>query len=145
MPEIQVDFIAILVAVVASFFFGFLWYTPLFGKAWAKEMGMDTGAKPTGGQMAKGMIIMLIGNFFLAYVLSHNLAVWNPETWGLAPMENSEMMFISSSAFFTWLGFFLPTDLGAIAWEGKTWKLFAINTVYHLLNLILVAAILVYM
>lgn len=145
MPEIQLNFLAIGIAVVATFFFGFIWYTPLFGKVWAKEMGMDPDAKPNGGQMAKGMIMMVLGNFFMAYVFSNNLAVWNPETWGQEPMEGSSFIFAFSAAFFTWLGFFLPSDMSTVAWEGKSWKLFGINTGYHFLSLLIAALILVNM
>lgn len=141
MEDISINYTAVLVAVIANFIFGFIWYTPLFGKAWATEMGMDPDAKPSGGEMAKGMIIMVIGNFFLAYVLAHNLAVWD-----YAMGDGSEQMMLAiSSAFFTWLGFFLPVDLGTITWERKSFKLFAINTSYHLLTLVIVALILVYM
>ena len=73
--EITINYVAVAVAVVANFIFGFLWYTPLFGKTWAKEMGMDPEAKPDGGAMAKGMIMMVIGNFLMAYVFAHNIAV----------------------------------------------------------------------
>ena len=54
-------------AVVVLFMGGLyvVWYTVLFGKMWAREMGFDMSVKPTGGQMAKGMIIGVIGNFFL--------------------------------------------------------------------------------
>jgi hypothetical protein len=37
------------------------------------------------------------------------------------------------AAFFTWLGFFFPVDLGSVAWERKSWKLLFINTRYHFL------------
>jgi hypothetical protein len=74
MEDLNINMVAILVAVVANFILGFVWYTPLFGKAWAKEMGFDMSVKPTGGQMAKGMIIMVIGNFLMAYVFAHNNA-----------------------------------------------------------------------
>ena len=69
--------VAILVAVVANFILGFLWYTPLFGKAWAKELGFDMSVKPPASTLVKGMIFMVIGNFFLAYVLAHNIAAWS--------------------------------------------------------------------
>ena len=140
MEDISINYIAVIIAVVANFIFGFIWYTPLFGKAWAIEMGMDPEAKPNGGEMAKGMIIMVIGNFFLAYVLAHNLAVW-----GMAMGEEAEKMTLAlSSAFFTWLGFYLPVDMGSMTWEKKSFKLFAINTGYHLLTLVIVALILVF-
>ena len=145
MPEIQINYLAVLVAVVATFIFGFIWYTPLFGKAWAKEMGIDMSVKPSGGAMAKGMTLMVVGNFLMAWVFAHNLAVWNPETWGQGAMENPLAVFALSASFFTWLGFFLPVDLSTLAWENKSFKLFAINTSYHLLSLIIAAMILAHM
>ena len=41
-------------------------------------------------------------------------------------------------------GFFLPGELGATQWEKKSWKLFAINTGYHLASLMVVASILTF-
>jgi hypothetical protein len=137
--EIHINYLAILVTVIANFILGFLWYTPLFGKAWARELGFDTSVKPPAGALAKGMIFMVIGNFLLAYVFAHNIAAWSfvPEMKD-SPAANT----IFSSAVFTWLGFFLPVDLSSVAWENRSWKLFFINTGYHLMTLIVAATIL---
>jgi hypothetical protein len=142
MEEMNINIVAILVAVVANFILGFLWYTPLFGKVWAKEMGFDTSVKPAGGQIAKGMIFMVIGNFFLAYVFAHNIAAWSYVP-GMDAM--SPAMKIANSTVFTWLGFYLPVDLSTVAWENKSWKLFAINTGYHFMMLLVASVILTYM
>ena len=142
MEELNINYIAILVAVVANFFLGFVWFTVLFGKAWAIEMGFDINVKPNGGEMAKGMIFMVIGNFLMAYVFAHNMAAWSfvPDIEKLGNVGN-----ILNSAIFTWLGFYLPIDIGVVTWERKSWKLFWINTGYHLLMLLIAATILVYM
>ena len=145
MPHIEINYLAVVVAVVANFILGFIWYTPLFGKAWGKEMGFDMTQKPPAGAMAKGMIIMIIGNFLMAFVFAHNIAAWNPVTWGLPATTEPTMSLAFKAAFFTWLGFFLPLDLNTVAWEMKSWKLFFINTSYHLLSLIIVALILMMM
>ncbi len=145
MPDIQVNILAVIIAVVANFIFGFIWYTPLFGKVWAKEMGFDPDEKPPGAVMARGMIFMIIGNFLLAWVFAHNMAVWDPETWGQGPSEMSAAANAGMAALFTWLGFFLPIDLNGVAWEKKSWKLFGINTAYRFLSLLLVAMILAHM
>ena len=145
MPDIHINMMAILVAVVANFILGFVWYTPLFGKAWAKEMGINADQKPPAGALAKGMIFMVIGNFLMAYVFAHNIAVWNPVTWGQPAGPMSPSASACSAAFFTWLGFYLPGELGRVAWEGKSWKLFGINTVYHFLSLLIAGLIIVYM
>lgn len=137
-----INYVAVLVATVANFIFGFLWYTPLFGKAWAREMGIDVNRKPTGGEMAKGLTIMVIGNFLMAFVFAHNNAAWTfvpgMDQMGVAGS-------IANAAGFTWLGFYLPTDLSVVAWEGKSWKLFFINTGYHFFMLLIAAIILITM
>lgn len=145
MENIHVNMLAILIAVVANFILGFLWYTPLFGKAWAKEMGFDLTVKPPASALVKGMVFMVIGNFLMAYVFAHNIAVWNPVTWGqpastMSPMQNAFM-----AAIFTWLGFYFPVDLGRVAWEKSSWKLFFINTGYHFVMLLVAAMIIVHM
>jgi hypothetical protein len=135
----EINIVAVSVTVVANFFLGFLWYTPLFGKAFAKEMGFDSSVKPTGAQMARGLIMSAVGNLFLAYVFAHNIMAWSFVP-GAAEMSTSEKIF--SAVFFTWLGFYLPVDLNTVAWEGKSWKLFGINTAYHFVMLLVAALIL---
>jgi len=142
MEEMHINMMAILVAVVANFILGFIWYTPLFGKAWAKENGFDISIKPTGGEMAKGMIFMVIGNFLMAYVFAHNNAAWS---FVPGMKEASALSIILNSTIFTWLGFYLPVDLNAVAWERKSWKLFGINTGYHFMMLLVASVILTYM
>lgn len=139
--ELKINIIAILVAVVANFFLGFLWYTPLFGKAWGKEMGYPADMKPEKGVMLKGMLFMVIGNFLFAWVFAHNIAAWSfvPEMAATEPAVSALM-----AAIFTWLGFYVPGELGGTVWEKKSWKLFAINTGYHLMSLLVVAFILTF-
>lgn len=139
--ELSINMTAILVAVVVNFFLGFIWYTPLFGKAWGKEMGYDPNMKPDNSVMFKGMAFMVIGNFFFAWVFAHNIAAWEfvPGINEAGPMANA-----MSAAIFTWLGFYFPGELGNTVWEKKSWKLFFINTGYHLASLIVVAMILTF-
>lgn len=146
MPNIEINAIAILIAVVANFFLGFLWYTPLFGKAWAKELGLDTSQKPSNAVFIRGLVLMIVGQFLMAWVFAHNIAVWNPITWGLEAhpeWTNASMAF--TAAMFTWIGFYLPSDLSRLAWENPSMKLFGINTVYHLLTLLVAAFTIVFM
>lgn len=144
-PIIHINFLAIAIAVVANFFLGFLWYTPLFGNAWAKEMGMSRDQPPPKGVFARGLIMNVIGNFFLAFVFAHNIAVWMPETWGQPSDGGSAAAYALTASAFTWIGFYLPVDLNTVAWEGRSWKFFFINTSYHFLSLVLVAMILCHM
>jgi hypothetical protein len=137
--EFKINIIAVFVAVVVNFVLGFIWYTPLFGKIWGKEMGYDPNMKPDKKVMMKGMAFMIIGNFLFAWVLAWTLAGFQyiPGAKEMGPMINA-----INSAIFLWLGFYLPGQLGAIVWEKKSWKLFAINTGYSLVSLLVVALIL---
>ncbi len=139
--EFKINMIALLVAVVANFILGFIWYTPLFGKAWAKEMGYDPDMKPDKSAMFKGMAFMVIGNLLFAWVLAHNIEAWKfvPGVNEMGPLSNA-----LSSAIFTWLGFYLPSHLGATVWEKNSWKLFSINTTYHLASLLVVSFIITF-
>ena len=139
--ELKINMVAILVAVVANFFLGFIWFTPLFGKIWGKEMGYDPNMKPDKTVMFKGMVFMVIGNFLFAWVFAHNIAAWLfvPGIKEMSLLANALM-----SAIFTWLGFYFPGQLGATVWENKSWKLFFINTGYSLVSLLVVAFILTY-
>jgi hypothetical protein len=140
--DLNINLLAILLAVVANFILGFLWYTPLFGKAWAKELRFDMSVKPPASVMVRGMAIMVIGNFLLAYVFAHNIAAW---TYVPGMDSMSPVVKILNASVFTWLGFYLPGDLSRVAWEQASWKLFWINTGYHFLMLLVAATILTLM
>lgn len=127
--EPQINYVAVLVAAIANFIFSALWYTPLFGKAWAKELGITASGPPPAGAFAKALIAGFVGQFLMAYVFAHNNMAWSFVP-GMAEMPVAGK--IISAAVFTWLGFYLPVDLDRVMWEGKSWKLFAINTGYHL-------------
>jgi hypothetical protein len=93
-------------------------------------------------ELIRGMVIMVVGNFLMAFVFAHNNAAWSFVP-GMA--EQSKVVLIMNASIFTWLGFYLPVDIGVVTWERKSWKLFAINTGYHLMMLIVAATVLTLM
>ena len=88
---------------------------------------------------------MIIGSFLMAFVFAHNIAAWNPITWGQPASTMSVGQNATMAAIFTWLGFYMPGELGRVAWENKSWKLFFINSGHHFLSLLIVAFILMSM
>jgi hypothetical protein len=48
------------------------------------------------------------------------------------------------SAFFTWIGFYVPLLLSGVAWENKSWKLFGINAGYYFTALLAAGMILAF-
>ena len=142
-PVIAINYLAIGVCVILGMVLGFVWFTPLFGKAWARHMGMEDMEQPDGAAMGKSMAIFFVGNVLIVYVLAHSLGVWRASSWGLNP-DMPTLAIALYSAGFTWLGFFLPMQMNRVAWEMKKWGLVAINAGFDLTRLLLYSFILAY-
>lgn len=133
------DYLAMAVAFVAYFLVSFLWWGPLFGKKWAGEMGMDMNERPS---MVVPLILQAVGTLLLAYMFWH---VMHAFTVGHTGSELTRMDIDWASglmgAVFTWLGFFVPVQLGRVAWEKASWTLFGINAAGHLVGLVVMAVV----
>ena len=142
-PDIHLNYWAILAAVVASMVLGFLWYGPILGKAWMKEMGVPADSKPDPKLMRRGLILMVIGCFFTAFVLAHTGEVWRPSVWK-AGTDQPAALYGFFNGFWTWIGFYVPLLLSGVAWEKKSWKLFWINASHYFVMLQVVGMILAF-
>ena len=138
---LKINIIAILVAVVANFIIQMIWYSALFSKSWSKEMGYDPNMRPDKKAMFKGMALTFVGSFLFVWVLAFYLAGWK---FIPGANEMSPIMTGLNSAISVWMGFFVPVQLSRVVWEKHSWKLFFINSSYHLVATIAVATILVY-
>lgn len=143
LPEIHVNYLAVIAAVFANIALGFLWYGPVFGGSWRKEMGIAADARPAPGAMWRSMSLMVFGALLMAWVLSYDEAVWRPSSWK-AGADQTPAMYGFFAALFTWLGYIVPLLLGGVAWENKSEKLFAINAGYWLIALLAMGMILAY-
>lgn len=138
MPEGS-DYLAMGVAFLAYFILSFLWWGPLFGKKWAALMGQDPDNQPS---MAIPMVLQAVGTILLVYVLwavMEAFAVTHDDSGGVM-RGDLQLMDAMIGAFFTWLGFFVPVQLGRIAWERASWALFGINAGGHLVVLMAASA-----
>ena len=126
MPVIHLNYYAILLSVVAQMVIGFLWFGPVFGRTWAREMGRPADYRPSRREMIRATIIQIIAAFLIAYVLAHVLNVWRPSVWMAGP-DGPDWMYGFNAGFYVWLGFFVPQMLSALAWGGRSWKLFFID------------------
>ncbi len=135
--EIAVNYFAIVVATVINTVLGFIWYGPLLGKPWIKEMGFTEEhmrrAQEKG--MAQSYILMIIGALLLNYVLAYWILV------GEQAFGTLDVQMAMTAAFWAWLGFIATTMLGQVLWENKSWKLYAINIGYYLVSLEIAAII----
>jgi hypothetical protein len=143
LPQIHLNWIAILVAVIASFAVGGLWYGPLFGGAWKREMGVPPDAKPAGAEIGKSLGLNLLGTFLMAFVLAHGVLGWRPSAWNAGP-DAAPAVYGFFAAFFAWLGFVVPMLLNGVAFERKSWRLFSINAGFQFVSLLIIGMILTY-
>ena len=142
-PEISLNYLAILAAVASNIVIGFLWYGPLFGQAWMKEVGIDPARKPEPKVFARAMVLMVIGALLTAFVLALSIEVWRPSSWN-AGQDAPNAVYGFFTAVFIWAGFYVPLLLGSVGWEQKSWKLFGINAGYQLAALLAAGMILAF-
>src|SRR5262249_43348240 len=127
-PNIHLNWLAVLVSVVASFVLGAIWYGPIFGKIWSKAMGFE--GQPSGKDIARGSVLNLTGTFLMAFVLAHDVTVWRPSAWNLSG-DAAPHVYGFFAGFFVWLGFIVPMLLNGVAFERKRWTVFAIGAVFQ--------------
>lgn len=142
-PQIHLNWLAIGVSVVVSFLVGGLWYGPLFGAAWKKEMGVPADAKPAGGEIGKSLLLNVIGTFLTAFVLAHDVLGWRPSAWN-AGTDAAPAVYGFFAGFFAWLGFMVPVLLNGVAFERKSWRLFFINAAFQFVSLQIIGMILTF-
>lgn len=135
-PSVEVNFLAVLTAGIASMILGAFWYSPLlFGNLWMKFSRMKSSdlnkAKKKG--IGKLYFISFITTLVTSLVLAHFVQYATAETFGDA----------AQLGFWLWLGFIAPVTLGVVLWEGKSFKLWVINNAYQFISLMIMAAILV--
>ena len=138
MPQVPINYVAVLVAAVSSIVLGFIWYGPLFGKKWMELSGMTQErieAAKAGG-MGKNYAITFAGALVMSYVLAHSLVF--ASTYLNVSGVSAGLM----AGFWSWLGFIAPVTLGTVLWDGKPWVLWILNNAYQLLLLLLMGVIL---
>ncbi len=129
----NVNYLAVLVAAIASMVVGFLWYGPVFGSQWKKLMSFtDKDIKKMKMTPKTAMILGFIAALVISCTLAHFLIYMNISSVADAVM----------AAFLIWIGFVATVQVGAVLWEGKPWKLFFLNAGHTLVSLAVMAVIL---
>jgi len=102
----DVNYLAVLVAGVAAFLLGFLWYSFFFGKAWQKELGFTDEYIQKGNMpliFGSSFVMMIIMALGLALLMSgHDAASMNWQT-GLHYGLITGCLFVSTSMAINYL------------------------------------------
>ena len=137
---IPINYLAVLVAAIVNMVVGSLWFGPLFGKPWMKLSGItqEDIKKAKARGMAKAYALAFVGALLMAYVLAHNVEL------GRTYFHMSSLVTGFNAGFWAWVGFVVPVTMGAVLWEGKSWKLWVLNSFYYLIVLVLNGLLLSY-
>ncbi|HLF16605.1 MAG TPA: DUF1761 domain-containing protein [Candidatus Thermoplasmatota archaeon] len=138
----DLDWLGIVLAVLASIVIGFIWYSPKMptGRIWMKGIGMSMDHKPDQKAMMKGMVLMIVGAFLTMMVFMHVVLAFTESTW-IETGDELTMGMAAQGAFWTWLGFFLPMSMSGVAWESRPWSHGIVVATYYLVNLMVAAMI----
>lgn len=129
----EVNFLAVLLAAIASMVLGSLWYGPVFGKQWMMMAGISEEKMKAGGKNA--MIAAMVTGFITSLVTAYVFATFLRYVGEMTVQSGLTL------GFWVWLGFFATTQLGVVIWEMKSVKLYVLNTAYSLANLLIMGAI----
>lgn len=129
--DLDVNWLAVLVAAIAHQALGALWYGVLFRNAWLRAMGMtpeEVQAQAPGGEMALGVVASLLSALALAVILTF---ASDPELAdGVALGAVAGIGFVTAATFMNG------------AYEQKAPRLSAMFGAYYTIGLMIAGAIL---
>ena len=131
----HINWLAVLVAAIAYFVLGALWYSKaLFGAKWAQLIKLDT----TNPDMKKGMGGMMISTFVLILVVCFGL-----ETLIVKINFEQELTYGIKLGLLTGFAFAATAVSINYVYERKPTNLYLINNGYHVAGHVIAAIILV--
>jgi len=135
--EVNVNYLAIVVAAVASMVVGFVWYGVLFKKRWMSLMGITSDSMANMKMTAnQAYMWQFVASLVMAYVLAHSLLFANAYL-NVGAIQAGVMV-----GFWNWFGFVAPVTIGIVLWENKPWTLWFLNVSNYLVSLIVMGVIL---
>ncbi|MBD3233937.1 MAG: DUF1761 family protein [candidate division Zixibacteria bacterium] len=132
MPEVSVNYLAVLVAAIVNMIIGALWYSPLlFGKSWMGLVGKsEEDLRKENSPIP--YIIAFVSSLIMAYVLSHIIDY----IYADSILEGLQ------AGFWSWLGFTATTFATNYAFQRQSTKLYLIDALYYLVGLLVMGIIL---
>jgi uncharacterized protein DUF1761 len=124
----HINYLAVVVAAVLNMAVGALWYSPLlFAKQWLAATG-----KKDMGNPGPGYAITTLGSLVMALILAYVAGQVDATTFGAGV----------KIGLIAWAGFVATTYAANYVFEGRSLKLYAINTGYFLVTLVLMGGLL---
>ena len=119
----NINFWAVIAATLSTFAVGWLWYGPLFGKAWVDAIDM------TEEELQQGNMAKIFGfAFIFELIMAFNLAMFLTGSPEAAAQVNAGMgAFYGFLTGFGWIFFALAVNS---LYEQKSWKYIFVNGGY---------------
>jgi hypothetical protein len=119
----KINYPAVLVAAVAHFIIGGLWYGLLFGNKFVELIGWSPEKLKAmeSHNPAKQMIIAFLTGLLLVYILAHFIDYTGART----AVDGLQ------TAFWLWLGFVATTQLATVIFEERRLGLYLLNVGYE--------------
>ena len=134
MPEVDINYLTVLVAAAVALALGALWYSPvLLGKPWMAAIGKtEEEIKSSSRSMPLIFGLTFLAWLVTAYVLAHivDYAVATTVSGGL------------QTGFWTWLGFMITYEVIHGLFEEREVRLLFINSGYHLVAILIMGGML---
>ncbi len=129
MPDVTIDWVGVVISVVAAMVIGGLWYGPLFAKDWMNFIGKSREELRAQGGI--GYMFAIVGAFILAIVMSYVTQWAAAEGFGEGLLVGAVM----------WAGFVVSTAVTGSVFEARPWGLILINSGNSLLTFMIVGGI----
>ena len=129
----QVHYPAVLVAGIAIFILGGLWYSPvLFARRWVALMGKTEEELKASASGPGAYVIVFICGLLTAFVMAIVIHQFSPVTLGTGVLV----------AVLCWAGFAGATSFGTALFSGQPRALWLINSAYNLVSFVVAGVIL---
>lgn len=133
MPSVEINLLAVLVAAVINMVVGTVWYMPsVFGKDWSKLVGRKLEDMGKGEGAGVGYALTALGALIQAWILAHFVIYASANTVIKGAMVG----------LWLWVAFVAITQGVNTVFAGSRKKLWAINTGYFLVVLVINGALL---
>jgi hypothetical protein len=134
MPQVEVNYFAVMACGFVFMIIGALWYSPLlFGKQWMKAMGKSQEEiQEMQKDVWKSYLFSFLGALVMAFVLAHIIGYAKADT----ALKGAQ------TGLWMWIGFVITSSLGGILFEGRPKGLYFIYNGYQLVSLVVMGMIL---
>jgi len=114
---------------------GALWYGPLFGQKWMDLIGKTEEELRAGFNPTKSYGVTWVFALLMALVLAHVSGAWYDAYQVEGVMSGIQ------TGFWIWLGFVLTIGWQRVAFEGTDLMLWMLNSLYNLVTLMAMGAL----